>query len=123
MTILLTTFAAMTAFIRELWNLFKEPKYRAILVWLCAILLAGTVFYHLVEGWSWFDSLYFSVITLSTVGYGDFSPTTTISKLFTVVYIFLGISIFVSFARMLAKERVSMHKKRVGKKAQGESEA
>ena len=122
MTILLTTFAAMTAFIRELWNLFKEPKYRAILVWLLGILLVGTVFYHLVEGWSWFDSLYFSVITLSTVGYGDFSPTTTVSKLFTVVYIFLGISIFVSFASMLAKERVSMHKQRVGKKAQSESE-
>lgn len=121
MTIILTTFTAMTAFIRELWNLFKEPKYRAILVWLCAILLAGTVFYHLVEGWSWFDSLYFSVITLSTVGYGDFSPTTTASKLFTMVYIFLGISIFVSFASMLTKERVSRHKQRVGKKAQSES--
>ena len=122
MTILLTTFAAMTAFIRELWNLFKEPKYRAILVWLFGILLVGTVFYHLVEGWSWFDSLYFSVITLSTVGYGDFSPTTTASKLFTVIYIFLGISIFVSFASMLAKERVSMHQQRVGKKAQNESD-
>ena len=122
MTILLTTFAAMIAFIRELWNLFKEPKYRAILVWLFGILLVGTVFYHLVEGWSWFDSLYFSVITLSTVGYGDFSPITSASKLFTVVDIFLGISIFVSFASMLAKERVSMHKQPVGKKAQSESE-
>ena len=122
MTILLTTFAAMTAFIRELWNLFKEPKYRAILVWLGGILLVGTVFYHLVEGWSWLDSFYFSVITLSTVGYGDFSPTMTISKLFTVVYIFLGISIFVSFASMLTKERVRMHKQRVGKEAQSESE-
>ena len=122
MTIILTTFAAMTAFIRELWNLFKEPKYRAILVWLLGILLVGTVFYHLVEGWSWLDSFYFSVITLSTVGYGDFSPTMAISKLFTVVYIFLGISIFVSFASMLTKERVRMHKQRVGKKAQSESE-
>ena len=122
MTILLTTFAAMTAFIRELWSLFKKPKYRAILVWLGGILLVGTVFYHLVEGWSWLDSFYFSVITLSTVGYGDFSPTMAISKLFTVVYIFLGISIFVSFASMLTKERVRMHKQRVGKKAQSESE-
>ncbi len=102
--------------------MFNEPKYRAILVWLVVILLIGMVFYHLEEGWSWFDALYFSVITLSTVGYGDFSPTTTASKLFTMVYIFLGISIFVSFASMLAKERVSMHKQRVGKKAQSDSE-
>jgi len=120
MTIILATFAAMTAFIRELWNLFNEPKYRAILVWLVVILLVGMVFYHLEEGWSWIDALYFSVITLSTVGYGDFSPTTTVSKLFTMVYIFLGISIFVSFASMLAKERVSIRMKRADK-AQGES--
>jgi voltage-gated potassium channel Kch len=90
---------------------------------LAAVLLVGMVFYHLEEGWGWLDSLYFSVITLSTVGYGDFSPTTPLSKLFTMAYIFLGISIFVSFASMLAKERLSIHQKRVEQKAQTQSEA
>lgn len=32
----------------------------------------ATVFYHVQEGWRWIDTLYFSVITISTVGYGDF---------------------------------------------------
>ena len=32
---------------------------------------------------------------MSTVGYGDFSPQTTFGKLFTVVYIFVGIGVFV----------------------------
>lgn len=50
-------------------------------------LLTGTVVYHLLEDWSWVDSLYFSVVTLTTVGYGDLSPTTDLSKLFTVVYL------------------------------------
>ncbi len=113
--LLSTTFAAMTALIRELWNLFKEPKYRAILVWLCGILLVGMVFYHTEEGWSWLDSLYLSVITLSTVGYGDLSPTTAVSKLFTIVYIFLGISIFISFASMLVKERQVIRAQRIEK--------
>ena len=76
------------------------------------ILLLGTVFYRMAEGWSWLDSFYFSVITLSTVGYGDFSPTTAISKIFTSAYIFLGISIFVSFASMLAKERLEIAQER-----------
>ena len=76
MGILITTFAAMGAFFGAFGRLLKNPKFRAALAWLLLILLIGTVFYHLEEGWSWLDSLYFSVITLSTVGYGDFEPTT-----------------------------------------------
>lgn len=57
------------------------------------VLGVGTVVYRLLEGWSWVDSLYFSVVTLTTVGYGDLSPTTDASKLFTVVYIVMGVSL------------------------------
>ena len=57
------------------------------------VLGLGTIVYRLVEDWSWVDSFYFSAITLTTVGYGDLSPTTTVSKLFTVFYIFIGISL------------------------------
>jgi voltage-gated potassium channel Kch len=117
MGILLASIAAMGSLFHELGHLFKKPKYRAVFIWMLLILLLGTVFYHFAEGWSWLDSLYFSVITLSTVGYGDFSPTTAISKIFTSVYIFLGISVFVSFASMLAKERVEIAQERHGDKA------
>ncbi len=121
MGVLFATFAAMGSLFRELGRLLKKPQYRAVFVWLIIILLVGTIFYRLEEGWSWLDSLYFSVITLSTVGYGDFSPTTTASKLFTMAYIFLGISIFVSFATMLVKERQEMRQERVKKKQQKKS--
>jgi len=40
--------------------------------------------------WSFVDALYFSMVTISTVGYGDLTPTTRFSKLFTVCYILLG---------------------------------
>lgn len=53
----------------------------------------GTVVYHILEDWSWVDSFYFSVVALTTVGFGDFSPTTDASKLFTVFYIFAGVSL------------------------------
>lgn len=57
------------------------------------ILTAGTLFYHHYEKWSYLDSLYFSVITLATVGYGDLYPTNSISKIFTMFYIFLGVGL------------------------------
>jgi len=40
------------------------------------ILLSGTFIYHKLEGWSWIDSLYFTTVTMATVGYGDMHPTT-----------------------------------------------
>ena len=58
---------------------------------LLLLLATGTVVYHLLEDWSWVDSFYFSAIALSTVGFGDLSPTTDGSKLFTVLYLAIGI--------------------------------
>jgi len=52
----------------------------------------GTIVYHELETWSWVDSIYFSVTTLTTIGYGDLYPTRDITKIFTVLYIFSGIS-------------------------------
>jgi len=60
---------------------------------LSLLVLLGTVVYRVLEDWSWVDSFYFSSVTLTTVGFGDLSPTTTVSKLFTVFYIFTGISL------------------------------
>ena len=57
----------------------------------------GTAVYHVVDGqlqewsctepWSVIDSLYFATVTMSTVGYGDFSPTKGGSRVFTCFYI------------------------------------
>jgi voltage-gated potassium channel len=115
MTALLVTFSAMGGLFRELGMLARKPDTRALLVWMVGLLCVGTVFYHLVEGWSWLDSFYFCVITLSTIGYGDFDPTTPASKMFTVVYFFLGLSVFVSLVNMLAKARQEIHAQRVAR--------
>ncbi|MCX6728341.1 MAG: potassium channel family protein [Candidatus Saccharibacteria bacterium] len=56
----------------------------------------GTVAYHFMEGWSWITSLYFVVATLATVGYGDVHPTNDATRLFTVIYILIGVTIAVS---------------------------
>ena len=75
----------------------KCREYRSLLLTTLFILIIGTVVYHSLEGWGWIDSLYFSTITLTTVGYGDFSPQTDGGKLFTIFYIMLGVGIILSF--------------------------
>lgn len=54
----------------------------------------GVIAYHSVEGpWSIIDALYFSVVTFTTVGYGDLCPTSNLGKLFTVMFGISGISL------------------------------
>ncbi len=71
----------------------------------------GTVFYRFVEDLTWLDSLYFSVITLTTVGYGDFSPVTSTGKVFTMFYVLAGIGIFVALVTEIGQHLVDARKK------------
>ncbi len=69
-------------------------KALTLLAMLILIIAGGTVFFHLVEGWSWLDSYFFTVVTLSTVGYGELVPATPIGKVGTTVFILVGLGIF-----------------------------
>ncbi len=50
----------------------------------------------------WLDRLYFCVITLATVGYGDFSPKTDLGMIFAMLYIFIGIGLLIAVFTHLA---------------------
>lgn len=80
---------------QAIWRSWQAPGFRASASLAVLILVSGTFFYRSVEGWSWIDSLYFSVTTVSTVGIGDLAPQTDFGKLFTVAYIFVGVGVFV----------------------------
>lgn len=75
----------------------REDVYRYLAGSALALLVIGTVAFRILEDWSWVDSLYYAVIAVTTVGFGDLTPTTDASKLFTVAYILSGLSIVTSY--------------------------
>jgi len=57
-------------------------------------LLFGSLGFHLIEGYSWTDSFFMAVITISTVGYGTVKPLEPLGKIFVSLYIILNLVIF-----------------------------
>lgn len=86
----------------KIWRRFKKHELGYLSALVLIILLSGTLFYHSVEGWTYLDSIYFCVITLATVGYGDFHPATDLGKIFTIFYIFIGIGVILGFVDLVA---------------------
>jgi voltage-gated potassium channel len=101
---------------RALRSLRHDHHFRALAFLAAVALTTGTVFYWLVEGWRLVDSLYFSAATLTTVGYGDFSPQTDAGKLFTVVYVLVGVGVMLAFITRVAgqavQSRAEQHERR-----------
>lgn len=100
---------AVLELFRTFWRGLKDPEFRALLFLVVVLLVAGTVFYSWKEGWSLLDSAFFSLITLTTVGYGDMVPTTPFSKIVTMVYLVAGISILVGFLNKVGGTVVKRH--------------
>jgi voltage-gated potassium channel len=55
------------------------------------LILAGTMGFHFIEGWNVLESFYTTVMTLTTIGYGDFAPKTKGGMLFTVLLVIFGV--------------------------------
>lgn len=58
---------------------------------LAGVFLVGTLWYWLVEGWSWEDAAYMTIITLATVGYGETRPLGVRGRMFTITLILMGV--------------------------------
>ena len=70
------------------------------------MVLTGTIFYWRFEDWTIIEALYFSIVTLTTVGYGDLSPTTPGTQIFTIVYILTGFGVLVALLTSVAQQYI-----------------
>lgn len=91
----------------------KSPPLIGAVSFLITLIGISTVFFRYVEGWSWVDSYFFTVVTLSTVGYGNLVPQTEIGKIATTILIIAGIGAFAyaiqQFGRYFAHHEAKRH--------------
>jgi voltage-gated potassium channel len=96
------------ATVRAFWALRHDRQFGSLALLAAVAIISGTGFYTLVEGLRFVDAFYFSVITLTTVGYGDFAPQTDVGKLFTAVYVLFGVGILLAFVTTVAAKASQM---------------
>jgi voltage-gated potassium channel len=68
-------------------------KIFSLLAVVFVLLIGSSIMYSHLEGWSFIDSLYFSTVTMTTIGYGDLTPSTPTSKLFTIFFVLSGVAV------------------------------
>ncbi len=69
----------------------ENKKFVIILIILITIIIGGTIGYMNLLQVSWIDALYMTIITISTVGYGEVAEMTDAAKFFSIFIIFLGL--------------------------------
>ena len=68
------------------------PRLLRPMVVLLGVVVGSAIGYRLIEGWTFLDSLYMSVMTVGTVGFGEVHPLSAEGRLFTIVVIVVGLA-------------------------------
>ncbi len=105
-----TIFMPFLMVYRSLRGIWEDQASRGILITAALLLMAGTVLFAWIEGFSPLDAFYFSFITLSTIGYGDLSPSTDLGKIVTVIYGIAGLGVIAALVSAIATQRSRVSK-------------
>jgi voltage-gated potassium channel len=97
---------------RAVAAVLRDPETKALPFVAAALLLTGTIFYWRTEDWTIIQALYFSVVTLTTIGYGDFTPTSAGTQIFTIIYILTGLGVFVALLAAVAAQYIQQKAER-----------
>jgi len=78
--------------------------WRLSVVLLAAVIVGSTIGYMLIEGWSFWDSLYMTVISVTTVGYREVEPLSRAGQIFTMIVLMVGVStVLYTFSFLMAR--------------------
>jgi voltage-gated potassium channel len=95
-------------------TVWRDPETKALPIVAGVLVLTGTLFYWRFEDWTVIEALYFSVVTLTTVGYGDLTPTSDGTQIFTIIYVLTGLGVLVALLASVAEHYVR-HKSEGGR--------
>jgi voltage-gated potassium channel len=97
--------------------MFSGFKNLRILLFLpLAVMVIGTLGFKFLENLSFFDAFYFTIATISTVGYGDIYPTSTASKIFCIVLIIIGLGLFLTIVTSITQILIQSGQNRIRSK-------
>jgi voltage-gated potassium channel len=85
---------------KRLWWLLLLPL---------AVVIIGTAGFMVIENLSFLDAVYFSIVTITTVGYGDIHPATAAGKIFAIILIVIGITTFLTIVTNAAQWLIQRH--------------
>lgn len=86
------------------WN-----AWAVVFIWICI----GTCFFYLLEGWTLIDSFYFAVSTLTTVGYGDITPSSQVGRFFASIYILFGVGTVLASLSVVGREFLNQEEQKI----------
>jgi voltage-gated potassium channel Kch len=92
---------------RAVAGVWSDPETKALPFVAAALVATGTIFYWRFDDWTVIEALYFSIVTLTTVGYGDLHPTSAGTEIFTIFYILTGIGVFVALLASIAQQYIA----------------
>jgi hypothetical protein len=89
-------------FSANLLSATRDAEIRGFAIFILILLLVGTLYFALAEGWTFLDSFYHSAMLLTTVGNNELLPINPWSKLFSIAYVFIGLGSVLGFVALFA---------------------
>ncbi|MEK6886848.1 MAG: potassium channel family protein [Nanoarchaeota archaeon] len=85
-----------------------SPAVKNLVTSIVCLVFISSVFYHYTEGWSWIDSAYATILTITTVGHSTLIPSMVATKIYTAIIAFIGIAMVLTLFGIVSSHYVNI---------------